>query len=126
MVTVLNVKAFGWWMDVYPVSCFHLNKKAPIRGAVDRASHRVEDGRVTECKGATDTFRMKEFDRETQEKFETKSVMLHFDLEYLPDTVCLDHVSYPVRQFVPKTHQCKSCWKFGQSLFVCRRDSETW
>ena len=37
----------------------------------------------------------------------------------------LDHVSYAVRQYVPKPLQCKNCWKFGHSLFVCRSDFAT-
>ena len=37
----------------------------------------------------------------------------------------MDPVSYPVRYYVPKPLQCKNCWKFGHSLFVCRSDFAT-
>ena len=37
----------------------------------------------------------------------------------------LDHISYPVRQHVPKCLQCKNCWRFSHSLFVCRSDFTT-
>ena len=34
----------------------------------------------------------------------------------------LDHVSYSVRQYVPKQLQCTNCRKFGHSLYVCRSE----
>ena len=35
---------------------------------------------------------MRRFDKVVNEKYETKSVMLHFDLEYWPDSALVPHV----------------------------------
>lgn len=50
-------------MDVYPVACFPLSKKAPIKGVVEGVSRRVVAKRFKEFKGVTDKFRMKRFDK---------------------------------------------------------------
>ena len=112
MAKALKISMLGDQLDVYPIRCFPLSKRAPLKGVVDGVSRRVDARRFIQCKGVTDSFRMKQFDKENDEKYETKSVMLHFDSEYLPDRVFLDHVSYPVRQYVPKPLQCTNCWKF--------------
>lgn len=50
--------------------------------------------------------------------------MFYLLSEIKPDKVFLDHISYPVRPFVPKPIQFRHCWKFGHSSLVCRHDLE--
>ena len=76
--------------------------------------------RFKECKRVTDSYRMKRFDEVADEKCETKSVMFHFDLEYLPDRVFLDPVSYPVKKYVPKLlHPDPEC-------LLCKGNHAAW
>ena len=57
----LEILALGSGMDMFPVACFLLSKKAPIKG-VDGVSRRVNARRFKECKEGTDSYRMKRCD----------------------------------------------------------------
>ena len=66
----LKILVLGFEMDVYPVACFPLSKKAPIKGVIDGVSRRVDARRFKECKWVTDSYRMKRFDNVVNVKYD--------------------------------------------------------
>ena len=85
-------------------------------------SHTEVDTRIfKECKGLTDSYRMKRFDEVVNEK---RLNLLCFTLVW-STCLFLDHVLYTVRQYVPKPLQCKNCWKLAHSLCMSRSEFAT-
>ena len=55
MEKALKIFVLGAGIDIYPVACFPLSKKAPIEGVDDGVSRGVDARRFKECKGVTDS-----------------------------------------------------------------------
>lgn len=91
-------------LDGYYASCFPLHRRVPVRDSiVDGVSYVVDASIFKECNVNVDSHSM--IRMRYRVRCETKSVMLHFDSETLPDKAFLNYISYSVRPFVPKPSQ---------------------
>ena len=78
----------GWIFTQSYVFCLARKLQYNI---VDGVSCRVDARRCKECRGVTGSYKMKRFHKVDNKKYETKSIILHFDLESLSDSIIGSH-----------------------------------
>lgn len=82
MEKALKIVVLGARVEMNPVPWFLLSNKAPIKSVRDGVSQRLDGKEIYRVSAS--------YYKVVNEKHKTRSVMLHFDLEYLPDswTMC--------------------------------------
>lgn len=103
------------------VECSVPGTRNEVRGVIAGVPFSMTEEMLKSCVQGGKVVKATRFSTMREGKKEpTRTVLLYFSDELLPERVLLGYVSYPVRPFVPAPLRCFKCQRLGHVASVCK------